>query len=121
MGGIVGCNASTLSTINATLTDNFVIGAVIPSAAHNTHAAIAVDDKTYSRYNVHYERNYYYNCTVAGTDNSTGIGITTCNGISSTTTGDISDNDGAVYKPAYSLTVAPGITVTSTPASATAN
>lgn len=112
LGGLVGWNYSNSS--DATLTDNFVIGAIIPSASRQTHAAIAVDSKT-NGYNVLYQRNYYYNCTVAGTANATGKGITTYNSSSSTTTGDISTDDGAVYRRKYTITVAAGITATTTP------
>lgn len=115
LGGLVGWNYSNSS---AKLTDNFVIGAVIPAANYNLHAAIAVDSKT-NGYNVLYQRNYYYNCTVAGTANATGKGITTYVSSSSTTTGDISTDDGAVCRRKYTITVGAGITATTTPANTT--
>ena len=117
LGGIVGCNASTIATINATLTDNLVVGAVIPAAKYNLHAAIAVDDKTNSRYHVHYERNYYYGCTIGDTFNVLNKGIATFGNSSSTSVSDVNttDNpDGAVGKSVYTLTLADGITAVTT-------
>ena len=92
-GGIVGCNygsstvsqctsAATLTTYNAndsryyggivgynegTLTDNLAIGATVPAAPENYYGAIAGFQGTL-------QRNYYYNCTVAGVQNATGVG-----------------------------------------------
>ena len=106
-GGIVGCNSNSTSSTTPTVTDNFVIGAVIPAATYNRQAAIAVNFNY--QVNTVYERNYYYGCTVAGTPNATNVGIAaqTAEG-APFTIGDVSSNDGAVR--IFALTLDDGVT-----------
>ena len=105
IGGIVGRNESTGPY--ATLTDNLAIGAVIPAAKYNMHAAIATDVCTSSSAHYHYERNYYRDCTVAGTANATDVGIASYYNSSRISVRDVNTDDdpnGAVL--AYTLTLA---------------
>ena len=104
-GGIVGNNSDAL-------TDNFVIGALIPEARNSAHAAIAVN--AYNTNSYSYAHNYYHNCTVAGTANATGVGVCTMVNETTTTIADITENNGAVS--VYPLMLADGITTTTTPA-----
>jgi hypothetical protein len=87
-GGIAGYSK------NATLTDNFVLGATL----NNNDYIGAI---TGGNLNSNFARNYYAHCT-KGTA-TTGFG---CNGA------DITNNDGAV--PLFSLTLAEGISATAT-------
>ena len=86
-GGIAGYNYS------GTLSHNLAIGAVVPAAADNSYGAICgmSDGGTL-------ENNYYHACTVAGTENATGVGCGKA---------DVTDNNGAV--PAYVLTIGDGV------------
>ena len=120
-GGIAGENCSTSESAKATLTDNVVIGAVIPTANYNMHAAIAADDNSgtgsNNKHHVSYARNYYYLCTVAEAENVTNVGIATHKGTSTATIGDVNNDDnpdGAVYTLFYTLTLADGIKATAT-------
>ena len=103
-GGIVGNNSDAL-------TDNFVIGALIPEARNSAHAAIAVN--AYNTNSYSYAHNYYHNCTVAGTANATGVGVCTMVNETTTTIADITENNGAVSL--HTLTLADGISTTTTP------
>lgn len=105
LGGIVGRNESTGPY--TTLTDNFVIGAVIPAARSNMHAAIATDVCTSSYAHYRYERNYYRDCTVAGTANATDVGIASYYSSTRISLCDVNtdaDPDGAML--VYALTLA---------------
>ncbi len=86
-GGIAGYNYS------GTLSHNLAIGAVVPAADDNSYGAICgmSDGGTL-------ENNYYHACTVAGTENATGVGCGKA---------DVTDNNGAV--PAYVLTIGDGV------------
>ena len=100
-GGIVGNNSDAL-------TDNFVIGALIPEARNSAHAAIAVN--AYNTNSYSYAHNYYLNCSVAGTANATGVGVCTMVNETTTTITDITENNGAVS--VHTLTLGDGITAT---------
>ncbi len=104
LGGIVGQNYSTGGY--ATLTDNFVIGAVIPAARYNMHAAITTHMEYATSAHYRYERNYYRNCTVAGTANATDVGIASYYNSTKTSHLDVNTEahpDGAML--AYALTL----------------
>ena len=90
-GGIAGFN-------EGSLTDNLATGAVVPAAAYNTYGAISGNIAGSMA------RNYYRACTVANTENATGVG---CN------KSDVTDDNGAV--PVYTLDLSTGITTTSEP------
>ncbi|MBE6332885.1 MAG: hypothetical protein E7070_11440 [Bacteroidales bacterium] len=87
-GGIVGYNRGTVS-------NNFVIGATVPSV--DRYGAIV--GYNYGKGSL--SNNYYYNCTVAGQSNATGVG---CQGA------DVTDNNGAVS--VHTITLGEGISVT---------
>ena len=82
-GGIVGINNE-----NATLSDNFVASAVIPTTMHGYGAIAGLQRGTLTH-------NYYAACTVASTADATDVG---CSSVSGTTIthGDVTENDGAV-------------------------
>ena len=82
-GGIVGINNE-----NATLSDNFVASAVIPTTMHGYGAIAGLQRGTLTH-------NYYAACTVASTADATDVG---CSSVSGTTIthGDLTENDGAV-------------------------
>ena len=82
-GGIAGINNT-----NATLSDNFVAGAVIPATMHGYGAVVGLQNGTLAR-------NYYVGCTVNGVANATGVGYATVSG-RDIVFGDATDNDGAV-------------------------
>jgi hypothetical protein len=118
LGGIVGRTLTANSSNPAKVTNNFVIGAIIPAAGYNRHAAITVAITSEGTDNSIYENNYYYNCTVAGVPNATNVGYSVPTGSSRATISDITENDGAVA--VHKLTLANGIS-TSTPATFTYN
>ena len=82
-GGIAGINNT-----NATLSDNFVAGAVIPATMHGYGAVVGLNNGTLNR-------NYYIACTVNGVANATGVGYATVSG-SNIVFGDATENDGAI-------------------------
>ena len=93
-GGIAGINAQ-----NASLSDNLVIGATIPSTMLCYGAVTGISSGNLSR-------NYYVGCTVAGTPNASGVGVSIrSNGYQRT---DVTANDGAVL--GYLLTLDENIT-----------
>ena len=93
-GGIAGINSE-----NAILSDNLVVGATIPSTMLYSGAVTGISSGNLSR-------NYYVGCTVAGTPNATGVGVSVrSSGYQRT---DVTDNDGAV--PGYLLTLDENIT-----------
>ena len=83
-GGIAGINNT-----NAIMSDNLVIGAIIPRTMF-MYGAVAGGSS-----NDGIARNYYVKCTVAGTANATGVGCTLLNS-STLALCDITENDGAV-------------------------
>jgi hypothetical protein len=91
-GGIAGDNDET-----GKLIDNLVIGAVVPTAGYSYGAICGYNRGTIAR-------NYYRACTVANTENATGVG---CN------KSDVTDDNGAVS--IHTLTLGTGITTTSEP------
>ncbi len=95
-GGIVGYNRGMVS-------NNFVIGVTVPSV--DRYGAIV----GYNNSKGSLSNNYYYNCTMAGQSNATGVG---CQGA------DVTDNNGAVS--VHTITLAQGVS-TSTSASKTYN
>ncbi|MCR5362593.1 MAG: hypothetical protein K6E73_11380 [Bacteroidales bacterium] len=97
-GGIVGYNNG------GTVSGNFVIGATVPSVTNYYGAIVGYNNSIGTLSN-----NYYYNCTVAGVSNATGVG---CNGA------DVTSNNGAVS--VHTLSLASGVS-TSTSASKTYN
>ena len=94
-GGIAGINSQ-----DATLSDNLVIGATIPSTILYSGAVTGNSSGNLSR-------NYYIGCTMDEVPNATGVGcfIKTDN---TYTQCDVTDNDGAV--PGYLLTLDENIT-----------
>ena len=89
-GGIVGYNNG------GTVSDNFAIGATVPSETIHFGAILGYEDEG------SLSNNYYYNCTVAGQSNATGIG---CEGA------DVTDDNGAVS--VYTITLGEGVAVAS--------
>lgn len=92
-GSIAGYNEGTLE-------NNFVIGATIPAADDKSHGAIVGKND-----NGTLKNNYYANCTVAGVENATGMGV----GIDSNDqpVGDVAANDGALS--VYKIILAEGV------------
>ena len=76
------------SSLADTVSDNLVIGAIIPALEDNSHSAICSMNIGSTL-----ERNYYTACTIAGTANATGVGTAD---IFTKTTKDVTKNDGAV-------------------------
>lgn len=76
-----------------TMSDNFAIGATVPSCAENDHGALVGYNNGATL-----ARNYYHNCTVAGIANVTNKGCHNAN---------VVDNDGAM--PVFTLSLASGI------------
>lgn len=101
-GAIAGYNSGYM-------TYNLAIGAVIPAISQ--HGAIC----GYHSLSQFIEKNYYYNCTVAGMKNVTGKGYCNC---TNETGADIDINDGAVS--IHLLTLGDNVT-TSTPFTFTHN
>jgi hypothetical protein len=91
-GGIAGFN-------EGSLTDNLATGATVPAAADNTYGAICGSNLGTIA------RNYYRACTVANSENATGVGCFKS---------DVTDDNGAVS--IHTLTLGTGITTTSQPA-----
>ena len=99
-GGIAGQNNS------GTLRDNLVIGATVPAAKDNRYGAIT----GYNDGEVTLQRNYYTACTVAGTENATGVGCSYIDYVNGGyITADVTADAGAV--PGYFLTLGEGITI----------
>ena len=95
-GGIAGVNNN-----NANMSDNLVIGATIPRTK-NLYGAVAGGNGG------NLAHNYYVNCTVAGTENATGVGCFIKTGNAYGPLCDITEDDGAV--PGYFLTLDENIT-----------
>ncbi len=92
-GGIVGFN-------NGTLTDNFANGVTVAAASNeNKHGAIAGDG-----YATSMQRNYYFDCNVAGVVNAADVGMKGA---------DVTANAASVGL--HMLTLAEGITTTTAP------
>ena len=91
-GGIVGYND------HGSLIHNLAIGAVVPKAYNNYYGAICGQENGGT-----FENNYYYHCTVAGTENATGVGCDNA---------DFTNDNGAV--PAYLVTLGNNVTATPT-------
>ena len=72
-----------------TLRDNLTNGATIPTVRNNHYGAIVGQNN-----NGVLQRNYYYNCTVAGVTNASNVGCSNA---------DITTNDGAVPVPTVSV------------------
>ena len=98
-GGIIGV------LFNGTVvSDNFVIGATIPSCNNNYHGAIAGQDNT-----AHLYSNYYYGCRVGSEEiTPTGVGSGYPNQSNLPSPIDFTSNNGAV--PGYLITLDEGIT-----------
>jgi len=96
-GAICGYNRGTLS-------DNFVVGATVPTAADNCYGAICGynDGGTV-------DRNYYTACTIAGVENATGVGCGMEVDDDEYESVDVTANDGAV--PAFSITAGSNVTM----------
>ena len=86
-----------------TLRHNLAIGAVVPAAQSRitNPGGVIIENKPYGAIcgenaGGTLENNYYYACTVANVANATGVGSGIVNGNGTTTTRDVTDNDGAV-------------------------
>ena len=124
-GGIAGaCDMlDNAYNVGITLSDNLVVGAVIPyavipygtnSSLLNAYGAISSEHISSNSGRVAYARNYYYGCTVAGVENATGVGVAQ-NTTKTLNLTDITKDDGAVPS-GYLLTLPAGISATPAPA-----
>ncbi len=104
-GGIAGEN-----WIDATLSGNLAIGAVVPVANETTYGAIC----GYNEAGI-LQNNYYRDCKVASNDVTvSGVGCGNMDdGQGGFTVADVAENNGAM--PGFTLSLPDGVTTTSTP------